>query len=110
MFGLLVKNVYLKDEAARAVAIKDTLTNALPQHLTFLEKLVGENGQFSTGQRLLVGDVLIICALNIAQDVHGECLATFPKLAAFYAKHHGDVLGDLAKVEPFIKYKITEGK
>lgn len=99
MYSASVKAQYIADDAARAKAWEEALTTNIPKHLGFLEKLVGENGQFSAN-RLLVGDVLIICGLKVVLEIEGNshALDAFPKLKAFYTKHNDAVLGDLAKV------------
>jgi hypothetical protein len=83
--------------------VRDVLEKTVPQHLTYLEKLVGANGQFSPN-RLLVGDVMVICALNIILSLAPKALDTFPKLHAFYEKNFKAVLGPHLDVPHYIKY------
>jgi len=103
IYGFLAKPVYMQDAGAKAAAVRDILDKTVPQHLGYLEKLVGPNGQFSPN-RLLVGDVLVICALNIILSLAPKALEGFPKLHAFYEKNHKAVLGPHIDVPQYIKY------
>lgn len=104
IYGVLSKNLYIKDDAARAAAWEETLKDKLPLHLGYLEKLVGGNGQFSPN-RLLAGDVLIICALKIVTEVQADALDKFPKVKAFFEKHGAAVLGEYAKTPAYVVKK-----
>ncbi len=103
IYGFLAKPLYIQDATAKAATIKDTLEKTVPLHLGYLENLIGANGQFSPN-RLLVGDILVVCGLNVVLDVSPKALDTFPKLKAFYEKHHAEVLGKHSAVPAYIKY------
>lgn len=103
IFGSLTKPLYVKDDAARAAAWTET-EKYVHTHFGFLEKLIGDNGQFSPN-RLLVGDVVVVCLINVTLVAIPDALKDFPKLAAFYQKNHAQVLGDLDKFNPYVVRK-----
>lgn len=104
LYSILAKPYYVKDDAARAAAWGDAEKSIHAQY-AYLEKLIGANGQFSSGNRLLMGDILMVCAFNIVEHVFPNALDGFAKLKAFYAKNREPVLGDLDKVPPYFVKK-----
>ena len=62
--------------------------------LAFIEKLVGANGRF-TPSKMCVGDVLMVCLVNILISVFGQSiLSATPKLAAFYEANKSIIAED----------------
>ncbi len=107
IFSLLAKSLYIKDDAARAASWSEVLTTAVPAQLALLEKLIGDNGLFSPN-RLLVGDILIICILQILTEIEGNAnaLDNFPKLKAFFTNNRDAVLTpEFLKVHPYVVKK-----
>lgn len=102
MYAAVAKPLYVPAEA-KAAAVKDVLEKHIPHHLGHFESLVGANGRFSSN-RLLVGDILVICGINIVLGVSDKALANFPKLAAFYQKYHKEVLGEFENTPQYVKF------
>lgn len=101
----LAKPMYIKDDAARAAAWEESLTKYLPSHLSHIEKLIGQNGIFSS-DRISVGDILMVCLFQIVSEIDATSLEKFPKLSAFFAKHRDAVISaDLLKTPPYIVRK-----
>lgn len=85
--------MYVKDDAARATSWQDTEKSTLTQ-LQHLEKLVdGTLFRFSPS-RVSVGDILIVCLLNIATSLFPSILSGTPKLARFYEYNKGLIAAD----------------
>ena len=104
----LAKPLYITDDAARAKAWEELETTTLPKHLGFLERLIGANGHFSSGDRLLVGDILIICLAAVISEIAGfqKVLAQFPKIKALHDHNVNTVIGDdLLKAGAYIVRK-----
>ncbi len=70
--------------------------------LQYLEKLVGANGIFSFGAKLNVGDVAVVCILNLLLGLEAPLLSHFPKLKAFYDKNHVAVLGKYINAPEYV--------
>lgn len=85
--------MYVKDDAARAAAWIETEKSTLTQ-LQHLEKLIdGALFRFSPS-RLLVGDILMVCLLNIVTSLFPTILSNTPKLAKFYENNKNLIAAD----------------
>ncbi len=103
IYGALAKPAYIQDAAAKAAAISEFREKTAPQHLGYLERLVQEGGTFSQNGRILIGDIMATCALCLVQSV-GVKIDAFPKLKAFYEKHHAAILGEFANTPLYASY------
>lgn len=95
--------MYVKDDAARATAWQETEKSTTTQ-LQYLEKLVDGTLYRFSASRVLVGDILIVCLLNIATSLFPNILKDTPKLARFYENNKALIAADDA-VEHYYEKK-----
>jgi len=81
IFTILGKASSEKDKNA---AFDKAFAETLPTHFQNLEKLIGENGHFTSEHKLVAGEIALFSVLNFSQDLSKESLDNTPKLKKFY--------------------------
>jgi len=81
IYTILSKANYESDKNA---AFDKTFAETLPPHFHNLEKLIGEDGHFTKGHKLLAGEIVLFSVLNYAVGLSKDALDKTPKLKKFY--------------------------